>query len=70
MRWLAFRKPPSELAGQEVTKYRPDANAGVEVAVPARSVPFPLIVSINRTIKGQFHEAGEGEWPTNCYLGA
>jgi hypothetical protein len=66
----ASRKPPSELGGEQLTEHGPDANAGVEVAVAARSVPFPLIVPINRTIEGQFHEAGEGEWPTNCYLGA
>ena len=54
-----FLEPFGELKGQQLAKEAANAHAGVIIAPLADRVLFFLIISINGTIKGQFHETGE-----------
>jgi hypothetical protein len=62
-------EPLAKLEGQEFAKERSDTDAGVKVPCPADLVLFRLIKSINWTIKGQFHEAGEGDGSPPSHFG-
>jgi hypothetical protein len=47
-----FLKPFGELEGEQLAEQFADADAGEEVAVPARIVFFRLVISIIWTIQG------------------
>ena len=54
-------EPFGELEGEELAEKVADADAGVKIAVASRIVFFCFIISINRTIKGKFHETRKGQ---------
>src|SRR5436190_983793 len=62
--------PFCELNREQFPKKAADADARVEIPFPSDGVFFLFIISINRTIKGQFHEAGKREHPLDSYLSA
>ena len=53
-------EPFGELEGEELAEKFADADAGVIIAVASGIVFFRFIVSMNRTVKGQFHETRKG----------
>ena len=54
-------QPFGELEGEQPAKKFANAGAGVEIAMTPRIVFICFIVSMNWTIKGEFHEAREGQ---------
>jgi hypothetical protein len=49
-------EPPGELKREQLAEQFADADAGVKITVPAGIVFFRFIISMNRTVEGEFHE--------------
>ena len=54
------------MESQELAKKLSDRDTCEEIAVPANAVCFCFIISKIGTIKGQFHEANEGNNTALC----
>src|SRR5882762_8388170 len=67
IRLFAFRKPLRKLECQQLAEEAPHAHARIEISALSAGVPFSFIISINRTIKRQFHEARKRNRPACCY---
>ena len=59
-------QPFGELKREQPAEQFTDADAGVKITVPAGIVFFRFIISMNRTVEGEFHEAGKRQ---NSVLG-
>ena len=53
-------QPFGKLAGEDLAEESADADTGVKIAMAPRIVFFCFIVSMNWTIKGEFHETCKG----------
>lgn len=49
-------QPFGELKREQLAEQFTDADAGVKITVPAGIVFFRFIISMNRTVEGEFHE--------------
>ena len=49
-------EPFGELKCEKLAEQFTDADAGVKITVPAGIVFFRFIISMNRTVEGEFHE--------------
>ena len=61
-------EPLGELEGEEFAQERSDTDAGNVITAAADVVSFLFIISTIWTVKGQFHEAGEGDDAAAAYL--
>jgi hypothetical protein len=61
LRPFCFLQPIGELEGEQFTEQAADTDAGKKISFLAYHVPFLFVVSINGTVQGQLHEAGEGD---------
>ena len=55
-------RPVDEAGTENFTKDGAHTNIGMKVALPPHDVRRALVVSINGTIEGEFHETGHGNW--------
>jgi hypothetical protein len=61
-------QPLGELDREQLAEETADTDTGIEISFASDSVSFLFIISINRTIEGEFHKAGEGDHPLGFYL--